>query len=352
MANEARAVGPSAELKLIYLGCAAPVADDFVPADRVYPGNKAGLVSFLDRVIRAKASPVATFLDLFAGTGTVALHFAAAGVRVTANDLRRASYLTNSAFLLSNGANCDRDKLRQFVAYLAALPSRPGPLARKAAGRLGPVASGKLQGCRAAIAELKAGGKVTEQEERVLLAALVQAVDRLYDAREPAVRLPLRLPRLGDLDGHTVFNQDARQLVREVEAEVVYLDPPAGPEPEPERLTLLEDVVRETLAGLPSRIPKPGGPPPAAAPSLAPLADWADPDRAIRALTDLVTRVRGRHLFLSYSSEGVIPTRTIWELLKLRGRPECFELEHGALSAHGGRVTERLFYCPLEVPTP
>jgi adenine-specific DNA methylase len=83
---------------------------------------------------------------------------------------------------------------------------------------------------------------------------------------------------------------------------------------------------------------------------LGPLAEWADADRAVRALSDLIGRLRTRHLFLSYSSEGVVPNRSIWELLKTRGRPECFEFEHAG-AAPGGRVVDRLFYCELQPPS-
>ncbi|MDI6871932.1 MAG: DNA adenine methylase [Bacillota bacterium] len=332
---------PPDELKLIYLGCAAPEADDFTPSERSYPGNKAGLLSFLDRVVRAKAHPLTSIADLFAGSGTVAVHFAEAGARVIANDLRYSSYLTNCAFLLSHAGNVDKGKLRQIATYLAALPARPGPLARRSTPLLGPELAGKVQACRTAIGELRAGGRLTEQEERVLVAALLQAVDRATDSRQKGGRLPLRLPRLGNYRDNAVFNRDARQLIREVEAEVVYLDPPLGQEPEADRLALLDEVARGGSGGAAGQG--------RLAPSLAPLDDWAEAERATRALADLIARARCRHLFLSYSSEGVIPNRTIWDLLKTRGRPECFELEHGAASAAGsGRVTERLFYCALQ----
>ncbi|MGE5553534.1 MAG: DNA adenine methylase [Betaproteobacteria bacterium] len=338
-------MGPADELRLIYLGCAAPEADHIDPSDRSYPGNKAGLLSFLDRVVRAKASPVVTVADLFAGTGAVAAHFAGAGARVIANDLRYASYLANCAFLLSNSGNVEGAKLRKVATYLEALPGRAGILARRCAPLLGPEKAAKVQACRVAIAELRAAGRVTEQEERVLLTALLYAVDRALTGRERSGRLTMRLPRLGEYRENAVYNTDARQLVREVEADVIYLDPPLGREPEADKLALLEEVAWGGTGG-PSGLAGAGA---RLGPSLGPLADWNDAERATRALADLLAKVRGRHLFLSYSSEGVIPNRTIWDLLKTRGRPECFEFEHGAASATGaGRVTERLFYCALQ----
>jgi adenine-specific DNA-methyltransferase len=334
-------VRPPDELKLIYLGCTAPADGRFAPSDRSYPGNKAGLLPFLDRVVRAKVNQVSSAADLLAGTGAVAAYFAEAGARVIANDLRRASYVWNCAFLLSHSGNVNQTKLRKIAAYLEALPGRAGVLTRRAAPLLGPEAAGRIQACRTAIAELQAGGRVTDQEERVLLTMLLHAVDRWVSGRERPGRLALRLPRLGEYRENAVYQQDARQLVREVETEVVYLDPPLGREGEADQLALLEEIARGGGATPGSAAARP-------APSLAPLTEWADQERATKALADLVARIRGRHLFLSYSSEGVIPNRTLWDLLKTRGRPECFEFEHGAASSAGaGRVTERLFYCAL-----
>lgn len=334
---------PPEELKLIFLGCEPPEADDFEPSERSYPGNKAHLLSFLERVVRAKSASLTTFADLFAGTGTVAAHFAASGARVVANDLRYSSYVANCAFLLSHGGNVDRGKLREIVTYLSRLPGRQGWLARRGESLLGPVAA-KLQACRAAIAELRAGGRLTEQEERVLLCSLVHAVDRASELRKD--HLPLRLPKLADYRTNSVFNQDARQLAREVEADAVYLDPPLGRELEAERLSFLEDVARGGVGVTGDRGVKAPLPP-----SLGPLAEWADPVRAGRALSDIIGRVRTRHLFLSYSSEGVIPNRAVWELLKTRGRPECFEFERAGATP-GGRVVDRLFYCQCEPQPP
>lgn len=331
---------PPDELKLIYLGCAPPEVAEFTPSERSHPAVRGGLVTFLDRVVRAKVTSVASAADLFAGAGAVSLHFAETGARVLANDLRLANHVLNCAFLLSHPGNVDREKLREMVAYLAALPPRPGWLARRGAPLLGAETAGRVQGCRVALAGLRAAGRVTEQEEKVLLASLLQAVDRLLGGRERRGPLPLLLPRFGEHRENQVFNRDPRQLIREVEAEVLYLEPPLRPEPEAEAgyLALLDEIARGGGSAPPERW---------ARQSLAPLADWGETERATRALAELLARARGRHLFLSYSSEGVIPNRTIWDLLKTRGRPECFELEHGALAPGGGRVVERLFYCAL-----
>jgi adenine-specific DNA-methyltransferase len=334
-------VHPPEELKLIYLGCTAPPAATFGPSERSCPGNKGFLLSFLDRVVRAKVWPVSSALDLFAGTGTVAAYFAEAGARVIANDLRPASYVSNCAFLLSNSDQVGQSRLRELLVYLAALPPRSGALARRCAPVLGAEAAGRVQACRTTLAEMRSAGRVTKQEDQILVASLVQAVDKLAGAREQGGRLPLLLPQYREGRENQVYQRDARQLVREVQAEVIYLDPPLRPEPpaEADRLALLDEVARgEGRASGEA----------AARQSLAPLADWTETERAVRALADLVARVQGRHLFLSYSSEGVIPNRTIWDLLKTRGRPECFELEHAVVSAQGsGRVVERLFYCAL-----
>lgn len=335
---------PPGELNLIYLKCAPPAAEAFAPSDGYCPGSKAFLLNFLDRVIKAKVNPVTSFCDPFAGSGAVAVHFAEAGAQVIAGDLRRASYVLNSAFLLANSSNVGRDKLQQMAAYLGALSGRSGPLARRLAPALGAELAGRVQAWRATIAGLAAAGRLTTQEERVLVAAVLQVVGRKLAGRDwgkPGARLAL--PQLRDFpQTQLVFQRDAGELVREVEAEVLYLDPPLGREESDEGLALLEDVAWGGAG-------QPGGGRSKTGWSPATQAVWADPARATKTLASLLAGARCRHLFLSYSSEGVIGNRTIWDLLKTRGRPECFEWEHAVVTRNGsGRVTERLFYCALK----
>lgn len=315
------------ELNLIYLGCSAPQGAEFTPAEHPYPGNQAHLLNFLERVIRAKAPRLASLADLFSGGGAVAAHFAGAGVTVTANDLRQACYVTTSAHLLATPETVDRAKLREITSYLAALPGREGALAQRCLAFMPEEAAHKVQAYAGAVQALAKSGRLTAQEERMLVAGLIYAVDRLVGTGPGgAARMVFRLPRAAGAGPHQVFCQDARQLAATVEAEAVYLDPPRGPEKAAGHMALLEEI-----AG-------PAGEP-------AGLGDWTEPERAAAALADLVSKVRGRHLFLSYGSDGVIPNAQIWSILKTRGRPECFEQEHGAA---GGRVTERLFYCELQ----
>lgn len=316
------------ELNLIYLGCSAPQGAEFTPAEHPYPGNQAHLLNFLERVIRAKAPRLATLADLFAGSGAVAAHFAAAGVQVIANDLRQSSYVTTCAHLLSAPDTVDRAKLREITSYLAALPGRPGSLAQRCLAFMPEEAAQKVQACAQAVQALVKSGRLTAQEERVLVAGLLYTVDRLIATGSGGTaRMVFRLPRATAGGAHQVFRQDACRLAAEVEAEAIYLDPPRGPEKEGDHLALLDEI-----AG-PGTQADEAGP-----------RDWTKPEAAAAALAEVVAKARGRHLFLSYGSDGVIPSAQIWTILKTRGRPECFEQEHGAA---GGRVTERLFYCEL-----
>lgn len=362
------------ELNLVYTQ-RSPDPDEVLIHNRKYLGSKFALLNFIDKVVRAKAVGMRTFADLFSGTGVVSEFIAAQGVAVIANDLLFSNYVTNRAFLTSTPRNCNREKLHKLLDYLNVLPGRDGYVPLNYGDRYFTMDnSRRIQAVRESIAELAADGRITEQEEFVLLTSLVYACDKVantcgqYDAYlghlgGPAYTesgthqvdsnvykpLALKMPRFGFYQGNAVHNADANSLVEEIAADAIYLDPPYNNRQYCDNYHVLENIARwerPELRGKTRKFDR------------TPLkSDWSTVKGAEEAFADLVAKVKCRHLFFSYNNEGIIGDRVIWDVLKTRGRPECFEHQYtvfgnGAGQSERRRVVERLFYCEVRDPEP
>ena len=250
-------------------------------------GNKTKLLSEIEGFLGARGLRGGTFLDVFAGTGSVARHFRGLGFRAHGNDLMRTSYTIQRAYL-----TLDRypalDGVRATAPVRRFLGSPAGAQAMaQAAARLGSPAQARarrdargvvevvaylnrgLEPCGGLISRQYAeggpaerlyfsrenGGRIDAVQQQLvawreqglldpdgfdlLLAALLEASDRVANISgtygaflkrlQTSAREPLELrPPLLDLRGPAgvAHQADANQLAREVAADVIYIDPP------------------------------------------------------------------------------------------------------------------------------
>jgi hypothetical protein len=138
---------------------AAPAA--FSLNNRKYLGAKHRLLDFIHQTVLSRVASPHVFIDGFAGTGVVGLHFRAHARRIVSNDLLYSNYVVNQAFLNSTPGNVDPGRLRELLAELNRLPPRRGYVYEQYGGRyFTPRNAGRIDAVREAIEEL-AGGRCT-----------------------------------------------------------------------------------------------------------------------------------------------------------------------------------------------
>lgn len=200
-----------------------------------YLGSKRRLVPALGDM--AQRSGARTALDLFTGTTRVAQEFKRRGCRVVANDLARYSEVFAKCYIETDATAIDKDELLDAIAYLNALPGRPGYFTETfcvASRFFQPFNGERIDAIRDAIESDYRGTWLYP----ILLTSLIEAADRVDSttgiqmayvkewAPRSYKRLELRAPELIPGSG-TALRGDACQVVHEVdEVDLAYLDPP------------------------------------------------------------------------------------------------------------------------------
>jgi adenine-specific DNA methylase len=341
------------------------------PQNRKYLGSKYRLIDFLTDTILSRVDRVDGFADLFAGTGVVGYAFRAHASKIIANDLLYSNYVVNRAFLASTKDSANLDRVADLIEEL----NRSAPVhgyahANYSGTYFTEENAARIDGIREAIEILASRERCSRQERFILLASLLFAVDKAantvgqYDAFlkhidvkrlegaedrhliDSNVYKPLRLrvPKI-ELDGNAaneVFNQDANQLIRQLEADVLYLDPPYNTRQYVDCYHVLENILcweKPALKGKTRKFQRDHL-----------KSRYSSKNQAAAALQELILEARAAHIFLSYNNEGIIPETTIREILGQRGTVEVFSREYsvfgnGAGSARRRTLVERIFHC-------
>lgn len=306
-----------------------------------YIGSKLTLLPFLEQVFRQVTDGnEKVFCDLFAGTGTVGRHFKNLGLQILANDLQYYAYALNKAYLEINETPAFTG-LRALSSqapldFINELPGGAGFITNHyspAGGRLYYTEANaqKADAIRQAIAQWRTENLITEQEYFYVLCSLLEAIDKVantasvYGAylkkfKATALR-PLHLKPLtliNHISGCRAWQQDANELITQIECDVLYLDPPYN-----HRQYGANYHVLETIAAYDS--PKLKG--------ITGLrdylkSDYCRKDAAYAALENLILQARAKHILISYNDEGVLSLKDIHAILKLRGTPQKYQKKY------------------------
>ncbi len=331
-----------------------------------YIGSKHTLLPFIEQVFRqVRDGGEKTICDIFAGTGAVARHFKKLGLRVVANDLQHYAYALNKAYIEINeqpkfarlrrgfktefARHGSSDPTRQTLAFVNSLPGAPGFIASNygpAGNRFYYTAENaeKADAIRQQIELWLKQKIITEQEYFYLLCSLLEAIDQVANTAsvygaflkkfKPSALKPLTLRPLA-LSNHVAdcraFKRDANELIREIECDALYLDPPYN-----RRQYGANYHVLETIAAYDQ--PRLRG--------VTGLRDYlrsryCQTKEAGEALEDLILHARTKHILLSYNDEGALSLAEIRRILRLRGKPQTFQIEYNRFKADSNRSYKR-----------
>lgn len=306
------------------------------------------------------------FVDLFCGTGAVAIVAADLGWPVRLNDhLHSASIMAAARLIAEPDA-----QFRQLGGYEAAvtLLNTVAPVQGFIWREYSPASvlrvgverryftqrnAAKIDGIRRRISEWRTAGTIELVEERLLLADLLSAVNRIANiagtygcflskwtpqAHEDLMvkARGLRVVRVQ----HEVYVGDASR-VPTTNHDLVYLDPPYTKRQYASYYHILETVALgdepqvEGVSGL--------------RPWRDRASEFCYKSKALGALTTLIDTIKARRILLSYSNEGHILLADLKDALAKLGSTELFELQrisrympNQAASAAHRSVTEFL----------
>lgn len=326
--------------------------------NRRYLGNKYKLLPFITTVVSKECFNVKTVADIFSGTGAVSSAFV--DKVIITNDLMYSNYICNFAWFGAEEYN--PQIIIDFVVKYNAITEcgdnymtenfADTYFCRKDCSKIGFI--------REDIEKNYKNGIINDRERAILITSLLYAMDKIavtcghYDAYrkgakfEASLELCVPLAKIHNNPANLCFNEDANELVKRIEADLIYIDPPYNSRQYCDAYHLLENVARwekPVVFGVAKKMDRSG------------MKSKYCTTSATKAFEALIEDIKARYIILSYNnmaekgncrSNAKITDEDIIRILSRRGTVKVFEAEHKAFTTGKSEISEnaeRLFLC-------
>lgn len=227
----------------------------FKITNRRYLGSKTKLLSFIHETIDKENISFDSFLDLFAGTGSVAESFNDGQHKIIVNDILECNRCAYNAFFGNQRIN--EAKLLKLVSEFNDLSDLnenyfSDNFSDTFFSRNNCIKIGNI---RERIDVLYRSKEINEREKDYLITSLIYAMDHIantvghYDAfrrggdlTKQLILLPLDVPPVENNKRNDIYKEDSNELVKHVSCDLVYIDPPYNSRQYCDAYHLLENV--------------------------------------------------------------------------------------------------------------
>ncbi len=292
-----------------------------------YIGSKNKLSNFLFETITSVTGDVSnhTFCDLFAGTGIVGRTFKPHVGRVIANDVEFYSYVLNRNYI----QNAGKLEAEGFLEQLNNLKGIKGFIFQNYAqdGRedrlyFSAENGQKIDAMRQQIEAWKATSVITENVYFHLLASLLESADKVANTASvygaylkkikssAAKELILKPAHFTETaTSHEVFKEDANVLIKKIEGDILYLDPPYNARQYGANYHILN-----TIAKYDTFVPK-------GKTGLRAYykSNYCKRGEVLKSFTELLKNANFNYIFLSYNNEGLMSEEEVQNAMKQFG---------------------------------
>lgn len=310
-----------------------------------YIGNKTRLLEFIYESMIDFGIPMeGTIFDIFGGTGAVGNYFKQHGFKAISNDIMTYSYIHQYVTVKMNkmplfskisdkgieGALEILNKLQPKEGYAFENYAPSGKYGRQYFSDINAM---KIDAVRDEIESWRDNKLINEEEYYVLVCSLVNAADFVanisgtYGAylkiwRSMALKpLTLLAPQIFDNNmDNEIYQEDANELVKKIQCDVLYIDPPYNERQYAPNFHVLESLSIWDKAEL---VGKTGQRDYSSKKSLYCLKR-----EAVKAFEDLIVNSNAKYIVLSYNNEGIIPRSEIIRILSLKGEVKEYTTDY------------------------
>lgn len=331
--------------------------------NRRYIGSKARMLNFIDEVIKKEKIEFSSFFDLFGGTGIVGDYFNNQKTKVYVNDLLKSNYLSYLAWFGND--KLDKKKLEDIINKYNSLKNLKDNyfsinfgdtyFSKNNCKRIGYI--------REDIENKYLNNEINTRERAILITSLLYAMDKIantvghYDAYRKNGDLDKKLELcMLDLKSNTnnknnkIFNEDANELVRNIKADIVYIDPPYNSRQYSDAYHLLENVAtweKQEVFGVAKKMKRNG------------IKSKYCSVSAPLAFKDLIENINAKYIIVSYNNMGTkgagrsqakISDEDIMNVLSSKGKVKIYETDFNQFNTgktHIDNHKERLFICKV-----
>lgn len=310
-----------------------------------YIGAKNKLLPFLDENITEVVGSLKgkVFCDIFAGTGAVGRYFKTRVSKIIANDIETYSYVLNKNYI-SNHQPIDAS---EFLDELNSLNGIEGFIFENYAqggkeNRLyfSSENAKKIDAIRLKIEEWKNKGQLTDSIYYFLLASLLECADKVantasvYGAylkklKKTALKPLILEPALFQINdnSHEVFQKDSNDLIREIEGDILYMDPPYNARQYGANYHLLN-----TIAIYDNFAPKGK-----TGMRSYKRSQYCSKASVSNAFEKLISQAKFKYIFLSYNNEGLMSFDEIKNIMSRYGKYSVSSTNYQRFKADSNR---------------
>lgn len=327
--------------------------------NRRFLGNKNRLLNFIENIVNKKCGDFKSFCDIFSGTGVVGAKFNNKNVKIISNDILNSNFIALSTFIGSK--NIDIEKLKGKINYLNNIKAESvNYFSVNYGNTFFTIDNAKKIG---AIREEIENIAENQEEKNALITSLIYATDKVantvghYDAfrkKLDSIRpIKLLIPKI-ELENNynnEIYKEDANVLIRKIECDILYIDPPYNSRQYCDAYHLLENLVvwnKPEVFGKAKKMDRSG------------LKSNYCLKSAPLVFADLIQNAKCKHILISYNNTGEskdsrsnarITDVQIMNVLKRKGEVEIFERDYKAFSTGKSNTegnSERIFYCKVK----
>lgn len=306
-----------------------------------YIGSKLSLLPQLDAAISERKTKGGVFCDIFSGTGVVGRYFKNR-FPVISNDFLYFSHVLQFARISLN-EKPDFSKLEESIGDPFTFLNRIDPLNFRfehepfianeysnynGGGRLyfQERTALHIDAIRQTLDEWLKTSLIDESGFKYLLASLIEFVPSVsniagtygaflkhWDSRttKPIMLEPIQITNNGKLNQS--FNIDSNQLIREIEGEILYLDPPYNGRQYLGNYHLLETVAKYDSPKLKGKT--------GIREDSTKVSNYCKKGKVADSLSDLLSNAKFEYIFLSYSTEGLLSEEEIISIVEQNSDP-------------------------------
>lgn len=326
--------------------------------NRRYLGNKYKLLPFIKSVAEKECKNIDSIADIFAGTGAVSSAFQ--NKKIITNDLMYSNYICNFAWFGSQKYNL-QIIIDSILYYNSLVVREDNYMTENFADTFFDRADcAKIGFIREYIEKRYKDGMINDRERALLITALLYAMDKIantcghYDAYiqgakfEKSLELLLPSAKVNNNPANQCFNMDANELVRSIETDLVYIDPPYNSRQYCDAYHVLENVARwekPSVHGVARKMDRHN------------LKSDYCTTNATKAFEDLIKNIKAKYILLSYNnmatkgnsrSNAKISDDDIMCILNKKGIVKVFSESYKAFTTGKSDIqknAERLFLC-------